>query len=145
MRSAACLVACVTGLALFAPPLSGNADPVQDASSATAIQDEIDRLKAQVQQQQKQIDELRKRVDALQRQPEGIRSAPVVTQAPLSFELGGATLTPTRFIDFSQGGDPRRSRADCRPISQPSRLTTRYWVIDDRRFRAPPTRVWACR
>ena len=36
MRSAACLVACVTGLALFAPPLSGNADPAQDASGATA-------------------------------------------------------------------------------------------------------------
>jgi hypothetical protein len=33
-------------------------------------------------------------------------------------------------------GDRRRSRADCLPISRPSRLTTRFSVIGARRFRA---------
>jgi hypothetical protein len=116
--SAAFLFVCVTGLAVSASPLSG------DASAGTGAQDEIEALKAQIRRQQEQIDDLRKRLDAhlLQetspacdmttapasppapaQQPKypALRdSAPV--EAPLSFELGGATFTPTGFFDFSQ-------------------------------------------
>jgi len=127
MRSAAFLFACATGLALVAPRLSGDDDPSQyDPAAATTRQDEIELLKAQVRLQQEQIDELRKRLDAqqnlLQRMhPAGaVAPAPVPASsptqhpagpalrgsapvtAPLSFELGGATITPTGFVDFSQ-------------------------------------------
>lgn len=126
MRSAAFLFVCATGLALVAPLLSGD-DPSQyDPAAATTRQDEIELLKAQVRLQQEQIDELRKRLAAQQNLLQGIHSAGAVTPAPvlassptqhpagpalrgsapvtapLSFELGGATITPTGFVDFSQ-------------------------------------------
>jgi hypothetical protein len=116
---------------LFTPPLSGDADPPQNASPATAVQEEIDRLKAQVRLQQEQIDELRKRLDAQQKLLEKAPPAPPVAtspprrlpdpspspaplpaattlpdsapaKSPLFFQLGGVTITPTGFIDFSQ-------------------------------------------
>jgi hypothetical protein len=90
----------------------------------------MERIKAQVRLQQQEIDELRKRLDAQQSLIERLRSADVgtppaaplpslpprsvpaperpalpdsaVVKAPLSFQLGGATFTPTGFVDFSQ-------------------------------------------
>ena len=104
IRYAACLLACATGLA------------AQDASAPTPGQDEIEQLKDLVRKQQEQIDALRKRLDAQQVILESIRPTPVATQAPtapaprdsapakapLYFELGGVTIIPTGFIDFSQ-------------------------------------------
>uniref|UniRef100_Q020C5 Uncharacterized protein n=1 Tax=Solibacter usitatus (strain Ellin6076) TaxID=234267 RepID=Q020C5_SOLUE len=102
-RSVACLIACATGLA------------AQNASRLAPCPDEIERLKDQVRQQQEQIDALRKRLDAQQTLLEGLHPTPAVTpppvlvlpdsapvQAPLSLQIGGATITPTGFIDLSQ-------------------------------------------
>jgi hypothetical protein len=108
---------------LSASPLFGEDDPQKVA----ARQDEIELLKAQIRLQQEQIDELRKRLDAHQALLEGPRPTGPATPAapdpapssvqpaaapalrdsspvrgPLSFKIGGATFTPTGFVDFSQ-------------------------------------------
>ena len=170
MRSAVFLLACATRLALIAPLLSGDDDPSQyDPAAATTRQDEIELLKAQVRLQQEQIDELRKRLDAQQDLLQGIHSAGAVAPAPvpassstqhpagpalrgsapviapLSLELGGATITPAGFIDFSQVW---RSKAAT------SGVPTNFAAIPfnntvlghgARRFRARRIRVWGCR
>jgi len=122
VRYAACLLACAAGVTIAAPPLSGNADAAQ---AALGVPDEIARLKSQVRVQQEEIDELRKRLDAQQKmlekmipatsaQAAGPASSPsrppadaaprdsAPVKGPLSFDLGGLTITPTGFLDFLQ-------------------------------------------
>src|SRR5215813_6273105 len=92
------------GFLVFALPLWGFANPAQD---------ELERLRSQVRKQQEEIDELRKRLDAQQQvlerllpatAPQAAVPAPVATptppdsapvRGPLSFNLGGLTITPT--------------------------------------------------
>ena len=124
------LAACFIGLALFAAPLLGSPDPQQNRSDSTSAQDEIGRLKLQLREQREEIEELRRRIEGQQELLEkmsravpsagaaeraaGPTSPPVrppaasalrdsaPIKAPLSFQLGGVTITPTGFVDFSQ-------------------------------------------
>ena len=95
------------------------------AQPAPATRDEVERLKQQVAGQQEQINELRRLLEGQQtlpRAPQGTSSPPAIQRpapaeatqtsplprdsappkAPLSLEVGGAAITPTGWLDFTQ-------------------------------------------
>jgi hypothetical protein len=115
------LLACAASFVTIAPSLSASTDPEQNAPG---VQDEIDRLRSQLRDQQQEIESLRKRLDAQQMllekllptsgqavKPASSPSGPPANTAPrdsapvkgpLSLSLGGLTITPTGFLDFME-------------------------------------------
>jgi hypothetical protein len=110
MRGFLHLPAATFVIAAVAAPIAAN----DDSAVLNELRNELESLKAQVRAQQDEISELRKRLNGQQSQ--ATRSVPPVLPAtqgpalkksspvegPLSVKIGGASLTPTGFVDFSQ-------------------------------------------